>query len=590
MKGSQKRIDKRKIVFFLLLLMVSLFLTFRIHHGKGQYNWQSEIWADRAGYYIYLPSFFMYHFDAKRCPEKIDEKTGSGFVIDHEKNTINTKYTYGVAALLSPFFVASYIISPVLHVPGEAGFGRVYHKMVNIAAVIYLILGLWFLQRFLAYYFKPPIQYLILFFIYAGTNLLFYTVDDTLMSHIYSFFLFSLFLLSMKKFIEDVSRYKYFLVMALSFAFIILIRPTNAIILSLFFLWDVKDITSIRQRMRIFLQPKHLISLAVIVFCVFLPQMIYWKYSRGSFFVYSYGNEHFSNWNHPKFLEVWFSTLNGLFLYTPMFLLIITGMIIMIVKRIQNGVLTLGLFFFISYLFASWYNWYFGCSFGQRSYVEYYAIFAIPFGHFLLGVGRLRNLLIKSLVAIFLIFFSYYSVRMILKFDKCFFGSTWDWVQFSKELERCNIYSSYKKVYSFKNDFENVAISYNYSTTDSVRFSGMYSAKITPENEYTTIYSIPVKDFGERLPRYINLTFWAFNPWDMQNEALAVCSIDKNDKNVVWQSQPFNSIFTQKRKWQRLTVRFVLPDYMDRDPVLKLYIWNPKRSAFFIDDLNIEFD
>ena len=48
---------------------------------------QLQIWADRAGYYIYLPSFFMNHFDAKRCPEKIDEKTGYGFTLDYQKNT-----------------------------------------------------------------------------------------------------------------------------------------------------------------------------------------------------------------------------------------------------------------------------------------------------------------------------------------------------------------------------------------------------------------------------------------------------------------------------------------------------------------------
>jgi hypothetical protein len=188
----QKRtiwIDFREWIFFLLLLGLSLYLTFQAHKDKGYFNWKSEIWADRAGYYIYLPSFFMYHFDAKKCPEKIEEKTGYGFSIDYQKNTINTKYTYGVAALLSPFFIGAYIVSPVLKLPGEAGFGPVYHRMVNVAAVIYLMLGLWILKRFLKYYFEPFIQYLILFFIYAGTNLLFYAVDDTLMSHVYSFFL-----------------------------------------------------------------------------------------------------------------------------------------------------------------------------------------------------------------------------------------------------------------------------------------------------------------------------------------------------------------------------------------------------------------
>jgi hypothetical protein len=511
-------------------------------------------------------------------------------VIDHEKNTINTKYTYGVAALLSPFFLASYLVSPILHVPGEAGFGRVYHKMVNVAAVIYLILGLWFLKRFLSFYFKPGVQYMILFFIYAGTNLLFYAIDDTLMTHVYSFFLFSVFLVMMKNFLEEQNNDKYFLGLALAYALIILIRPTNALILILFFLWDAGGKSDVGKRIKIFLRPKYLISFCVVVFFVFLPQMIYWSYSRGGFLVYSYGNESFSNWNHPKVMEVWFSTLNGLFLYTPMVLIMISGMVIMIMKKIPNGILTLTLFLFISYLFASWYNWYFGCSFGQRSYVEYYAIFAIPFGHFISNSLRIRKLLLKSLVVILLLLFSYYNVRMIMAFDKCFFGSTWDWGQFRRQLDKADLFSPYKKEYSFENDLENQALSYLYSTSDSVHVSGMYSAKITPDKEYSPICSKPLSDFGERLPHFINVTFWAFNPGNQVVDALAVCSIDKNETNVAWQSQPLSSIFKQKRKWQQLTVRFVLPDDLDRDPVIKIFLWNQKRSSFFIDDLKIEFE
>jgi len=576
-----------EILFFMGLMIVSLVLTFQTHRKTGNFNWRSEIWADRAGYYIYLPSFFMYHFDATKCPEKIDEKTGFGFTVDYRKNTINTKYSYGVAALLSPFFIGAYIVSPVLKVPGEAGFGVVYHKMVNVAAVVYLILGLWLLKQFLAYYFKPSLQYFILFFIYTGTNLLFYAIDDTLMSHVYSFFLFSLFLLSLKKFLDDSTSYRYFVAMSVSFAFIVLIRPTNALILLLFFLWDVHDLNEIKNRIMVFLRFRHLASFVIVLFCIFLPQMIYWKYSTGNYLAYSYGNESFLNWKHPKLLEVWFSTLNGLFLYTPLVILIIAGMILMIVKKVPNGLLTLLIFIFISYIFASWYNWYFGCSFGQRSFVEYYAIFAIPFGYFIESSVRIRNLLIRSLVLLLIFLFSYYNVRMMLKFDKCFFGSTWDWGQFSRQLERASIFSFYKKDYTFDNDLENQALSYSFSISDSVHHSGMYCAKILPDKEYTPVFSVPMKDLGEKLPRYINFDFWALNPGSLQNEALVVCSIDKGDTNLVWQSQPLAPIFTQKLKWQKITNRFVIPDGLKRDPVIKLYIWNPKKSVFFVDDLNV---
>jgi hypothetical protein len=118
----------------------------------------------------------------------------------------------------------------------------------------------------------------------------------------------------------------------------------------------------------------------------------------------------------------------------------------------------------------------------------------------------------------------------------------------------------------------------------------MYCAKIFPDKEYTPVFSIPMKDLGEKLPRYISFDLWAFNPGNLQNEALVVCSFDKGDTNLVWQSQPLAPVFTEKLKWQKITNRFVIPDGLTRDPVIKLYLWNPKKSLFFVDDLKVVFE
>jgi hypothetical protein len=586
----QKRtiwIDFREWIFFLLLLGLSLYLTFQAHKDKGYFNWKSEIWADRAGYYIYLPSFFMYHFDAKKCPEKIEEKTGYGFSIDYQKNTINTKYTYGVAALLSPFFIGAYIVSPVLKLPGEAGFGPVYHRMVNVAAVIYLMLGLWILKRFLKYYFEPFIQYLILFFIYAGTNLLFYAVDDTLMSHVYSFFLFAVFLLSMKKFLDEPKHLRYFIVMSIAFALIILIRPTNALIILLPFLWDVKMKNEFRERIKLFFFPKRILLFCLIIFLVFLPQLIYWKYSRGSFFIYSYGNEGFTNWKNPRLLEVWFSTLNGLFLYTPMVIMMIAGMILMIVKRIPNGILTLALFFVISYIFASWYNWYFGCSFGQRSFVEYFAIFSIPFGYLIRDSWRIRNLIVKSFVFLLIFFFSYYNRMMILKFEKCFFGSTWDWGQFGRQLNNAGLFPKSTEPYHFTNDLENDAISYDYFRSDSLSKSGMYCAKLSPEREFALVFFKTFWDFSVTSPQTIETSCWIYNPVSNPTGGLIVCSIEK-DSVVNWQSQGLDGERTEPGKWVKVSSKFIIPENFSMDHKVKIIIWNQRKSTFFVDDLDVK--
>ena len=230
-----------EIFFFLVLFLVSLDISLKIHHWKGRFNWESEIWADKAGYYIYLPALFFFHFDAKQCPEKIDEKTGNGFSLDHQKNKITTKYTYGVALMISPFFTATHFISRIFQKPEDSGFSLLYHKMVDLSAIVYLILGLWLLKKFFSFCFEPVVQYLLLLVIYAGTNLFYYAVNETLMSHVYSFYLFALFLYSMKKFLSQGQPNGFFLLMSLAFGLIFIVRPSNGIILLLFFLWDIRS-------------------------------------------------------------------------------------------------------------------------------------------------------------------------------------------------------------------------------------------------------------------------------------------------------------------------------------------------------------
>jgi hypothetical protein len=92
-----------KISFLTFILGFFIFLSLNRHSKSGIQNYHSEIWADKAGYYIYLPAFFIYNFQVDGLPAEIDKKTGNGFIVRDGK--IITKYTYGVALLQAPFFI-----------------------------------------------------------------------------------------------------------------------------------------------------------------------------------------------------------------------------------------------------------------------------------------------------------------------------------------------------------------------------------------------------------------------------------------------------------------------------------------------------
>jgi hypothetical protein len=178
---------------------------------------------------------------------------------------------------------------------------------------------------------------------------------------------------------------------------------------------------------------------------------------------------------------------------------------------------------------------------------------------------------------------------MILKFNKCFFGSTWDWPQFSNQLEHAGLLSGYNKKYVFENDFENGAISYTNRISDSIFRSGMHSLQILPYKEYTPCYSILANDLGGKLPQYIDVDFWVFNPGNLSVGASLVCSMDNNNSNVAWQSKAIPSLINKPPSWNKVHSRFYVPSVMTRETWIRFYFWNPQKATFFVDDLNVMF-
>jgi len=183
---------KNRYIYWIGLVLffgVLLFLTFNKHSKSGYFNYHSEIWADKAGYYSYLPAALRFKFNPDNFPDSIDHKTGNGFNLDYKNKKVRTKYTYGVALLQLPFFCIADVLSNPLNFESN-GFSPIYHWCINVASIFYLMLGLIFLFLFLKTSFGTQTSFLVTISIFLGTNLFYYSIDETGMSHIYSFFLF----------------------------------------------------------------------------------------------------------------------------------------------------------------------------------------------------------------------------------------------------------------------------------------------------------------------------------------------------------------------------------------------------------------
>jgi hypothetical protein len=388
---------------------------------------------------MYLPALFHYGFNTENYREGFDKEHGYGFSLDKQNNKIITKFTCGIALLQSPFYATGSVIAGIFS-PDVSPYSKFYMFFINIGAAFYVVLGLYFFRRWLNYYVGDISSYRTMMVIFFGTNLFYYSLDETMMSHLYSFSLFSIILFGSRSFFET-GKFKYFLLLVIPLSFAILIRPTNILFGVIALMVDVNSIEVLKRRIILLFNPK-LLAIAVFLFILIIsPQLFYWKYAFGKYVVWSYTGEGFVFWNKPQFLRVWFSPQSGLFPYTPIILLSLFISIIMVIRKERNAILIITTFLVTSYMCASWSDPDFGiCNFGKRPMVEYLPVLMFPvsymFEHFK-TYSRGSRYLLTGLV----IFFIYYNLGLFTAFNTCFFGEAWEWGKFGQLLKNAFLFS-----------------------------------------------------------------------------------------------------------------------------------------------------
>ncbi|MDP4281936.1 MAG: hypothetical protein Q8867_07260 [Bacteroidota bacterium] len=575
------------LAFFTLLLVIGILLGWNINFinrsGPG------PIYADKAAYYVYLPATFIYGWDVNKFPKGIDEKT-KGFTLHYPDNKLIIKTTYGVALMVSPFFLVTHAIAVKQNLQPD-GFSDIYEKMTVFPAVFYLILGMFFLKKFLDNYFRKQIPYLVVILIVAGTNLYYYGFRDGLMSHVYSFFLFSLYLFLLKKFLSgDKNSFTVFLLVSITLSLAVLIRPTNILLLIWAFCLDVRSREDIRERFRLFFRFRYIAAFLLIFFIIYLPQLLYWKYLSGNFFYYSYPGESFSAWKDPQIIPLWFAPLNGLFLYSPLVFCFIAGIIYMIVKKIPNGIFIGCFFLLISYLFASWHIWFFGGSMGSRPFTEYYSLLAFPFAVFIEKTGKIKNRFIRSMVVLFIFFSSFYSLKLVYHYDWNT-SSVWSWDDYLKRLDFAGLYVWPGETYTYKNDFENYECAKTIPCEENVH-SGSKAGFVDGGMIFTEKFYQPLKLILKKPVRKVSLQFWINPGSNPETGAIYVCSIE-NWKGEVhdYHFVKADHFIKKPNVWSKVDTTFTIPEWVPAGDMVSSYLWNFKgrKQRIYIDDIVMKF-
>lgn len=409
-----------------LAICISIFLSFStLKHPENL------IWSDMEGYYVYLPSVFIYGDFVK------DAVKDTNYIKTYQDtDKIYTKYTCGVAIMEMPFFLATHLYAKISN-GNTDGKNALYGRGLALAGLFYFWLGVFFLYKVGRKYYSKQNLIISLIAIFVGTNLYYYTYFQPAMSHVFSFCLLAIFLwMTDYIFVRKDHFFKNlawsWILFGFIFGMIVLVRPTNIIVAILpIYIW-----TKTTENKLLWLKA-HLgvILMALAMFFItFTPQFLYWKYISGQWFIYSYGHESFSYWKEPKLFRVLFDAWNGWILYSPVVVLplwyLFKGRNTN--KNFERAYLII--FAVATYLFASWWAWWFGGAFGHRSYVELLAFLVLPLAGLLdeIKIHRATYFIVLGLLGIM----CYYSIGLTYAYRAPWDGDNWTYQNVLYEVKK----------------------------------------------------------------------------------------------------------------------------------------------------------
>ncbi len=408
---------------WLSAMTIAFIITFMIINMVSVKHWKEEqrvIEWDAISYYAYLPAAFIYNdlslsfTDNYNGPHKFifwPEKGPDGqYVI---------KTTMGLSVLWLPFFIAGHLTALITGAD-SGGYSDPYKFFLLLSALFYLLVGLICLRRIILSQFSDRVTSLILAGFAFGTNLYWYTLFQGTMAHVYSFALVTVFVWYSMKWHGawnmrhgawskehgviklDISPPKiggvasqseagvvcqsketghsvwHIIRLGLLLGLISLIRPTNIIIVVFFLFYGVISGKDMTNRVRgLATDYKYILLMLLMVIVVWEPQMTYWKAMTDHWLWFSYGSDERFFFSDPAIIKGLFSWRKGLFIYTPLLLFSSAGLIILWIKRSPSA-LPITLFVPLNiYIIFSWWCWWYGGGFGQRAFIDSYALMAV---------------------------------------------------------------------------------------------------------------------------------------------------------------------------------------------------------------------
>lgn len=565
--------------------------------------------GDGSGYYAYLTTVFRYKttdfktvYDYEKTRRSMDYM--GHYFHEYKGKTVN-KYYAGTALMMLPFYTMASILSKLANMPVD-GYNILFQYAVALAAAFYLTIGLLLVNALLkTFTISKPIRLLTLLSLLLGTNLFYYAFLHPAHSHVYSFAAIAGFAYFARIFMLH-GKAKALYKMSLLLGLVALIRPTNLLLVLLipFFAADFK---MLKQRFVSLFSRPLMSFIALFFFLLFFSVQIIFNYIQTSeFILYNYKNEGF-HFLQPATCSFLFSYRKGFFVYTPLMLLLFSGFIVLYRQSKFQTYWLLGFLVVLVYILSSWWNWFFGDSFGMRAMIDYYPIFAILLG---LGYGALTKIKAgKIFLAVFFLLViplnvvqSYQYEVGILHPDSMNRAKYWH-VFFKTDKTYRNVLGSqpepvFKSLSSYRQldffmDMESVSPLWtsNNIQLSGEAFSGMYLAQIDEKSAFSpTLVLANSQLFSTESAMYVSahLMFRELKTNAAAKALMVYAATNTNNQLVFYKVQKLKQLPDEiSNTWRYAEFGMKVPAWTSDVAQVKVYIWNPDDTAFQLDDFAV---
>lgn len=616
---------KKVFISILLVLTAGVSLLFNARYTQHS----SILYGDALGYYMYLPSVFIYHNLAK--PEQLPEDKGIPFSVMRyagemrdegvrsKKGIVVDQYTYGVACMEMPFFLVAHAIEKAKGLPAN-GYSDTYNTWMRIATAGYGLLGLLLVYRLLRKYFDEIVSVVAVVILYLGTNLFWFVVYQPGMSHTILFFLYAWLLLLTVSVHEKPSGGR-FLLLGMIAGMIVVTRPTDIVCVFIPLCYNVYNKETFFQKLRFLATNKWGLFLCALGALIpFLPQFAYWKMATGQYVFYSYGSQGF-HWRHPKIIEGLFYFSNGWLPYAPVMIFAIAGLLLY--KKINRWVFSILVVMPIyTYLIYAWYCYNYINGYGSRPMLHMYPLLAIPLAAFIQYIAR-KGAVVKTVFAICCILF--FSVNY-----------SWSMLQSQSLMrsEESNMWYNLGVLYQSKlhyNDLVTLDVAEWQPRKGSVQFvkslgcqgfEDSTSDHYIPDSIAGTKYIYHVREGEEYLDAALKMQYhkgmfgdakwfrcsgrFMFPTWPARTKLLLELGIKRGDKFVLWKGcradnkigladgtckhapDNFDLNHYEHRRWGEVYYFVKIPDDLKEGDEIILDVWNNYQHEAYVDDLCLQ--